>query len=229
MLQAVQSIDFTGRSLNELAVLVQQGEREAFRHIVQRCNQRLFRVAYAVLNDNDEAEDALQEAYIHAFRRIETFRGTAQLTTWLTRIVLNECYGRIRKRHPTVGLEQLETAQVSASVINFPTRPAMNDPEKDVTRMQMRTHIERAVGHLPEKFRVVFMLRDVEGCSTEETAEILGVSAATVKTRLFRARRKLRKELHRQLSDSLDGTFAFLGTRCARLTDRVMRRLDQTG
>lgn len=226
MSQLEQAIEFTEQSLNELAVLVQRGHREAFRHIMQRCNQRLFRVARAVLNDDDEAEDALQESYINAYRHMDTFRGDAELTTWLTRIVLNECYRRLRKRRPTVGLDQVDIAQAASRVVDFPTRFGMDDPARNVTRMQMRELIEQAVTHLPEKFRMVFMLRDIEGCSTEETANILDIRAETVKTRLFRARRRLRKELHEHLTDSLDGTFSFLGPRCAHLTDAVMERLE---
>lgn len=227
MPQPRQAIDFSGRSLSELAVLTQEGHQEAFRHIMQRCNQRLFRTARAVLNDDDEAEDALQEAYVNAFRHIDTFRGEAELTTWLTRITLNECHRRLRKRRPTVELGQVG-AQTLSRVVNFPTRFGMDDPAQDATRAQIRELIERAVAALPEKFRVVFMLRDVEGCGTEETANILGIRPETVKTRLFRARHKLRKKLHEQLSDSLEGAFPFLGAHCSRLTDTVMLRLDAT-
>src|SRR5699024_2206664 len=146
----------------------------------------------------------------------------------LTRIVLNACYRRLRNRRPTVNLEQIENIDTSTRLLAFPMRYSMDDPAQTATRTQMRELIEQAVTPLPDKFSVVFMLRDVEGCSTEETAAALGIRTETVKTRLFRARRRLRKELHDKLSASLDDAFPFLGARCARLTDSVMQRIEET-
>ena len=222
---STEAIDYAALDLPGLVDLARSGHREAFRHLMQRCNQRLFRTARAVLNDDAEAEDALQEAYLHAFNGLQGFRGEAAVTTWLTRIVLNECYRRLRKRHPTVELEQAEAAHGDARILQFPTRFGMEDPASSVTRAQVRALIESAIAALPEPFRVVFMLRDVEECSVEETAEALGIRAETVKTRLHRARRQLRVALQESLQSSLDGAFPFLGTRCGRLTDAVMQRL----
>lgn len=222
-----QAIDYQAQSLGQLAALVQAGQQQPFRHIIERCNQRLFRVARAVLNDDDEAEDALQEAWIKAYQHMGSFRGDAQLTTWLTRIVLNECYGRRRKRRPTVGLEHLETAAGNSSVVNFPTRPGMDDPASNAAAKQLRRLIEQAVASLPQPYRLVFVLRDIEQCSTEETARTLGIRQATVKTRLFRARRQLREALKDKLATPLEQAYPFLGSRCAGLTDRVMRRINQ--
>ena len=219
------AVDFDGKTLAELAELTRRGENEAFRHIMQRCNQRLFRVARAVLSDDDEAQDALQDAYFNAFRHIGTFRGEAELTTWLTRIVLNECHRRLRSQRPTIGLDMLDTERGDAHVIAFPMRPGMDDPTLCAARVQMRGLIEQAISTLPEPFRLVFMLRDVEECSIEETASALGIRAETVKTRLFRARRHLRQTLRDRLINANGDAFQFLGARCARLTDMVMRRL----
>lgn len=225
MPQSSQAIDYANKPLTELAVMVQQGHREAFRHIMQRCNQRLFRVARAVLNDDSEAEDALQDAYINAYQHMDAFRGEAELSTWLTRIVLNECNRRIRSRHSTVDIDQIDTAQAGSRVLAFFTRYGMDDPAQSASRSQIRELIENAVSKLPDAFRTVFVLRDIEGCSIEETAALLDIRAGTVKTRLFRARRQMRKALREKVSSSLGETFPFLGVRCARLTDAVMQRL----
>lgn len=221
-----QAIDYASRPLAELAVLTRRGHREAFRHIMQQCNQRLFRVARAVLNDDDEAQDALQDAYLSAYRHIGDFRGEAELTTWLTRIVLNECHRRLRRRHPVVSIDEVDAAQAESRVVTFPSRYGMDDPVISAHGSQVRELIEHAVAALPEAFRVVFVLRDVEECSVEETAAALGIRAETVKTRLFRARRQLREALRETLSTSLGDAFPFLGARCARLTDAVMQRID---
>ncbi|HET8899187.1 MAG TPA: RNA polymerase sigma factor [Rhodanobacteraceae bacterium] len=219
------AIDYANASLNELATLARSGQREAFRHIIQRCNQRLFRVARAVLNDDNEAEDALQETYANAFRHIDQFRGEAELSTWLTRIALNECHRRLRARHPTVDIDTIEAIEETATILPFPPRFGMEDPANIAARGQYRGLIEHAVAALPEPFRLVFMLRDVEECSVEETAHALDIRPETVKTRLFRARRLLREALSEQLTASLGEAFPFLGTRCARLTDAVMARI----
>lgn len=218
--------DFASASLAELVALARGGEREAYRHIMQRSNQRLFRTARAVLNDDAEAEDALQDAYASAFAALGEFRGEAEVTTWLTRIVLNACYQRLRSRHPVVGLEQAEAAHDDSHILQFPTRYGMEDPANSAARVEIRGLIESAVGMLPEAFRVVFVLRDIEGCSVEETARALGIREETVKTRLHRARRQLRDALHDSVETSLHEAFPFLGPRCARLTAAVMQRLD---
>ncbi len=218
--------DYASASLAELVALARAGEREAYRHIMQRSNQRLFRTARAVLNDDAEAEDALQDAYTSAFAALGDFRGDAEVTTWLTRIVLNACYQRLRARHPAVDLEQAEAAHDDTHILQFPTRYGMEDPANSAARVEIRGLIESAVGMLPEAFRVVFVLRDIEGCSVEETAQALGIREETVKTRLHRARRQLRDALHDSVETSLHDAFPFLGPRCARLTAAVMQRLE---
>jgi len=210
----------------ELVRLAQAGERDAFRVIVQRGNQRLFRVARSVVRDDSEAEDVVQEAYARAFAAIGAFRGEAGIMTWLTRITLNEARGRLRGRRPMVGLDQLEAAQNNgAQVIPFPTSFGTDDPEVDAARMQIRKLIESAVDKLPEAFRVVFIMRDVEECNVEETAASLDLKPETVKTRLHRARRLLRQALDEKLATTMTGTFPFLGARCQRITDAVLARL----
>lgn len=209
----------------DLAAFARAGDREAFRAIMQRCNQRLFRIARAVVRDDAEAEDVLQEAYTRAFAAIAGFRGEAGIATWLTRIVLNEAHGRLRSRRPTTDLDEVEMAQASAQVLPFPGRNGPEDPEADAARAQIRRILEGAIDDLPEPFRLVFILREVEELSVEETAAHLGIRPETVKTRLHRARRRLREALDAQLADVMVGAYPFLGARCERITEAVLRRL----
>jgi RNA polymerase sigma-70 factor (ECF subfamily) len=228
-LRASGRIDYDGLAEAELVALAHAGHRDGFRVIMQRGNQRLFRVARAIVRDDVEAEDVLQEAYARAFAKFDTFRGEAGVLTWLTRIVINEARGRLRKRRLTVGVEQLEAAQASGGeVIMFPTSPAAQNPEADVARAQIRRMLEHAVDDLPESFRTVFILRDVDDCSIEETAAALGIKPETVKTRLHRARRLMRKALDEKLAATMTEAFPFLGARCQRITDAVLARLAPT-
>jgi RNA polymerase sigma-70 factor (ECF subfamily) len=220
------AIDYAALDDNALAARVQGGDREAFRHIMKRCNQRLFRAARAVVGSDAEAEDVVQEAYVDAYAKIGGFRGESAPLTWLTRIVLNEAYGRLRQRHHTVDVEHIESAQLDAgNVIAFPTSSANSDPAAALARDQVRRLLEKAIDALPEPFRVVYILREIEECSVEDTALALDLKPETVKTRLFRARRQLRDALHDQLASTMGDAFPFLGPRCDRITDAVMRRI----
>ena len=226
----IESIDWPALSDADLVARAQAGQRGAFRQLMQRCNQRLFRVARAVVHDDAEAEDVVQEAYTHAFAKLSTFRGEASLSTWLTRIVLNEANGRLRQRRqrPKVDIAAIGIAsREDPRVIAFPSRFGSEDPAATAARTQIRGLLEHAIDALPEAFRLVFVMRDVEGCTVEETAATLGIRAETVKTRLHRARRLLRVALHDSLAATLDEAFPFLGPRCARMTEAVLARLDR--
>ena len=146
------------------------------RAIMQRCNQRLFRVARAVVRDEAEAEDVLYAAYGKAFTRLDSFCADAALATWLTSIVLNEARSRLRRRRPAVEL----TPAVESRVVPFPGAETA-DPEAEAARAQARRLIERAVDELPEPYRLVFLMREIEECSVEGTAAALGLTAQTVK------------------------------------------------
>ncbi|MBV9833827.1 MAG: RNA polymerase sigma factor [Alphaproteobacteria bacterium] len=211
----------------ELVRRTRVGEREAFRAIMQHHNQRLFRVARSIARDEAEAEDVLQESYLRAFASLDAFRGESSLLTWLTRIVINEANGRLRKRRNVVGVEQIEAAQGrGADVIMFPFGETAMTPEQDVARMQIRRLLESAIDDLPDGFRVVFVMREIEDCSVAETAESLGIPEETVKTRLFRARRLLRSALNDKIAATVHDAFPFLGQRCERITEAVLARLD---
>jgi RNA polymerase sigma-70 factor (ECF subfamily) len=224
---AAHSPDLAALDDVALVQLARQGNADSFRIIMQRNNQRLYRVARSVVQDDSEAEDVVQQAYVNAFISLGSFRGDSSLPTWLTRITRNEALERLRRRRPVVDLEVLDAGPASGTsrVIPFPLMSESADPERAAAQSQVRHLIERAIDDLPEIFRVVFVMRDVEEMSIEETADFLGLPPATVKTRLHRARRQLRRALDEKLASTLTGAFPFDGKRCQRTTDKVMERL----
>ena len=221
-------VDFATLDDATLVALARAGRREAFRQVMQRCNRRLFRVARGVVHNDSEAEDVVQAAYVSAFEHLADFRGEASLATWLTRIVLNEANGRLRARKPTVEFDTIESLQQEGGrVIAFPTqsRFGSEDPAAGAARSEIRRMLERAVDELPEPFRLVFVMREIEECSVEDTATSLGLKPETVKTRLHRARRLLRAALHDTLATTMTDAFPFLGARCDRMTNGVLERI----
>ena len=192
----------------------------AFRTIIKTYNQRRYRIARGILRDDAEAEDVVQEAYVRAFANLATFRGDSSLATWLSRIVINEALGRLRKRRRTVAMPENPEAQI----IRFPLNPS-DDPERTMAQRQILALVERATDSLPDIYRMVFVARVIEGLSMEETADLLGVRPETVKTRLHRARSLLRKALDDEIGPVLLDAFPFAGRRCERLTKAVMGRL----
>lgn len=214
--------DLDAASDEALVALARQFNEAGVRALVQRYNRRLYRVARAVVRDDAEAEDIVQEAQMRAFEHLHSFRGESSYSTWITRIALNAALGRVRRRRPTVGLESVETRpDVEARVIIFPGSVIPN-PEQAMARLQVRELLEEAVEDLPEPFRVVFILRDVEDLSIEETAGHLGLKPATVKTRLHRARKLMREGLAQRMAASLPDLFPFAGARCERIADKVV-------
>ena len=213
----------------ELAALAERRDASAFRLIMERNNRRLFRLARSVLRDDAEAEDVVQETYVRAAAHLASFRGEARLSTWLARIALNEALMRLRRVRQTVEVEAIDAVrQQDAQIIMFPGVSVIIDPETAVAHAEIRRMIEQAVDELPEPFRLVFVMRDIEGMNVEETARYLGLRLETVRTRLFRARRLLRNTLDDALASALNDSFPFDGERCARLTEAVLVRLDLT-
>ena len=165
---------------------------------------------------------------MRAFTAIEGFRGEASLSTWLTRITLNEARGRLRRRRPSVALDALEAAQeAGAALVVFPRSISGLSPEREAARSETRRLMEAAIDELPEPFRLVFILREIEECTVEETAGQLDILPETVKTRLFRARKLLRQALCEKLASSVTEAFPFLGPRCQRITEAVLDRLEE--
>ncbi len=224
MQPAIRLPDATQLSDAELLALARRRDATAVRVLVARHNQRLFRVARGVLRDDAEAEDVVQETYVRAFTRLDGFRGEAALTTWLTRIALNEALGRLRRRRPQVGLAVLDALAEGDGIV-VAINPPTPQPDSEAGRAQVRAVLEAAIDRLPEIFRVVFVMRDIEGLSAEETGRLLGVRPETVKTRLHRARRQLRRSLEATFAASFGEVFPFDGARCAGMADRIVARL----
>ena len=197
----------------------------AFRAIMRAHNQRLYRIARGVVRNDGEAEDVVQEAYVRAFTHLDGFRGDSSLSTWLSRIVINEALGRLRKsRRRAETALPLEQAG-EARIIPFPLNSSNDDPERTMAQRQILRLVEKATDKLPDIYRAVFVARVIEGLSIEETAEVIGIRPETVKTRLHRARVLVRQELDEQIGPVLLDAFPFAGRRCERLATAVMERL----
>ena len=213
----------------ELARLCAARDAGATRHVITSNNQRLVRTAWSILKNRAEAEEAVQAAYLSAFAKIGTFEGRSSLSTWLTRIVINEALGRRRsEERRRRNLEEEGIVVLDAYRETFMRGSEVESPDSAIAREQIRKLLEQAVAALPDTFRTVFVLREVEGLSSEETADVLGVPPATVKTRLFRARRRLQQMLAPEMGTALSGTFPFAGADCAALTERVLAALGLT-
>jgi len=206
---------------------LRQGDRGAARIVIQRHNQMLWRIARGMMGDDAEAEEVVQNAYVRALTSIGEFRGESSLATWMSRIVVNEALRRREQtRQPIDIADVVETLppdhQGSATMAPLP------NPEAAAAREQIRRLVERAIDALAPPFRVVFMMRIVEQMSVNETAARLGIPVATAKTRLHRANQQLRASLGAEFAAMFDGAFPFLGSRCERLTQAVLSRLEQT-
>lgn len=219
-------VDYASLGDPEVARRCAARDRGAIEHVIVANNQRLFRAAWSILKSRSDAEEAVQAAYMSAFANIGTFEGRSALSTWLTRIVINESLGRRRADERRRGYLKQEGVALMADYRDALMRGSEAEaPDVAVAREQIRKLIEQAVARLPDNFRSVFVLRDVEGLGSEDTAEILGIPVATVKTRLLRARRRLQEMLAPEMGAVLNGTFPFAGADCAALTRRVLERL----
>jgi len=210
-----------------LALRIGRRDERAFETMMRAHNRMLFRIARSILKDDSEAEDVLQEAYLAAYRNIAGFLGGAKLSTWLARIVINEAYARLRRRKRDSVVIPLEPAErgVVEAIMDEATAER---PEAAAMRSELRQLLERRIDALPEAFRVVFVLRDVEEMSVEETAECLELPPATVRTRAFRARALLRESLSRDLDTATADAFCFAGERCDRIVANVLERVRQS-
>jgi RNA polymerase sigma-70 factor (ECF subfamily) len=193
---------------------------------MRRHNARLFRVARAILKDDAEAEDALQDAYLDAYRHMDDFRGDAQLSTWLTRIVVNQSLMRLRrqKRERVIVSFDRGERQDQGQEVDVPDEKA-EPPSSAAMRAEVRRLLEQRIDQLPVAFRTVFVMREVEDMTVEETAACLGIQAATVRTRLFRARALLREALARDVDAATVDVFGFAGERCDRIVATVLSRI----
>jgi len=210
----------------EVVARVRAGETALFEILMRRHNQRVYRVARAVLKDETEAEDVMQQAYINAFTHLDQFAERAQFSTWLTRITVHEALARRRRRKAQAAssaADRDQDGEVMESLIAVEP-----DPERQAYAAELGHVLESAIDGLPDTYRIVFMLREVEGLSTSETAAGLALREEAVKTRLHRARAMLRRAITQRLGSISAQTFQFHATRCDRVVAAVLTRILQT-
>jgi RNA polymerase sigma-70 factor (ECF subfamily) len=206
----------------ELVERVLAGELSTYEVIMRRHNQRLYRAARAILRDDDEAEDVLQHTYVRAYQHLHDFAGEAQFSTWLTRIAVNESLARLKRRQRIS--DPAGTDQARGQTMDLLESPTPN-PEQRLLEVETRRVLEAAIDTLPEAYRVVFMLREIEEMSTAEAAACLELSEDVVKVRLHRARRMLRRELYARTGAASAQAFLFMGERCDRVVRSVLDAL----
>lgn len=217
------AIPITACALTDEEVIerVKAGETALFEVIMRRYNQRLYRVARSIIGEDGEAEDVTQDAYVRSYMHLDQFDGRAQFSTWLTKIVVYEALARLRKRKRLVGIDAASVSMEDGMNL----KSMAPSPEQEVLTHTMRIVLEAAVDRLPETYRSVFMLREVEGMSTAETAECLDLSEESVKVRLHRARSLLRKHIYSQTGAATTAAFQFMGARCDRMVSAVLNRI----
>lgn len=203
----------------EVVRRVLSGETGLYEVVMRRYNQRLYRAARSIVGDADEADDVVQDAWVRAYAHLAQFAGEAKFPTWVTRIAIHEALARIRKKSRSVQmpLNPDETEHEFAA--------AGPGPEVRAMEGEARALLEGAIGALPEAYRAVFVLREIEGLSTAETAECLEIGEENVKVRLLRSRRMLREELYARAGVASASAFQFLGRRCDRVLQAVMARI----
>ena len=202
-----------------------QDDTAEFEALMRQHNRMLFRTARAILHDDAEAEDVLQEAYIKAYAAMGSFRGEAKVSTWLARIVANEALQRLRKQNRRGAIVPLHSGVDVEEINEIPEGSMSKTPESAAERSEVRKLLEKRIDALPDAYRPVFMLRAVEEMSVEEVAEVLHIPAATVRTRFFRARSLLRESLASEIDNAYQDAFGFAGARCDRIVANVMARI----
>ncbi|MEO9103311.1 MAG: RNA polymerase sigma factor [Burkholderiaceae bacterium] len=209
----------------ELVELSVAGDDNAFAQIMRRYNRLLFRTARSILRNDDDAQEALQEAYLHAWRALASFRADAKLSTWLVRIVMNEALSRLRSQGSRiVSLHAVPDSDAPIAEMQMSGNPD-DQPDYLLMRAQVRQQIEARIDALPDTFRTVFMLRGVQEMSVEEAALALDIPEITVRTRFFRARSLLRRGLSRDIDVAMSDAFSFAGRRCDRIVESVLVRI----
>ncbi len=219
----------TEPALSDIALVQQavRGDDKAFEIIMRRNNRALYRAARSILQNDAEAEDAVQEAYLRAYQALDKFHGESRLTTWLTRIVINEALQKLRKHKQEAGTVSLENVVDLEMHLDTASsgKTAPDGPETAAMRAQTRKLLENKIDQLPSAFRTVFILRALEEMSVEETASCVGITEATVRTRFFRAKSLLRESLAKEIDMVFEDAFAFAGDRCDRIVGNVLERI----
>ena len=204
----------------EIVKKVIDGDTALFEVLMRRYNQRLFRVARSIVKNDLEAEDIIQEAYVRAYEHLGQFEGRARFSTWLTKIALYEAYGRVRR----IDQQKVDSLSVLAGQ-GLNVKSKGRDPEQQIYNGELQMLLEKAIDSLSDEYRSVFVLREIEGLSTAETAECLDISEENVKIRLHRARAVLQRELDSLAGANVNTAFQFLGARCDRIVARVLERI----
>jgi RNA polymerase sigma-70 factor (ECF subfamily) len=212
---------WTGSTDEQIVAQVLQGQTALFEVLMRRHNQRLYRAARAIVREDREAEDVMQQAYLNAYAHLRQFDGRAAFATWLTKIAVHEAIARARDqgRYEPLDTEAPRTTGTLMSVSSAP------DPERETFARELSTLLEAAVDDLPDGCREVFVLRQIEGLSTNETAQVLGVSDDVVKTRFSRAKAALRRDLFDRAGLAVDNAFTFHQSRCDSVVAAVFARI----
>jgi RNA polymerase sigma-70 factor (ECF subfamily) len=221
MERAIQVEAWASLSDAEIVDRVRAGDRFLFELLMRRYNTRVYRAVRAVLHGDAEAEDVMQQAYLSAFTHLDQYEGRAKFSTWLCRIAVNEAIARANRSGRVVALDDVP----EELIMHDPVKRERPNPEQELAGRELARLVEEAVGELDPKYRSVFMLREIEQLSTEETAEILAVGEGVVKVRLHRARLMLKEALYARAGAEASGLFEFHRTRCDRVVDRVMKAL----
>ncbi len=206
----------------QVVARVRTGELGLYELLMRRYNQRVYRIVRSVLLNDEEAEDVLQEAWVRAYQHLDQYKGQASFSTWVTKIAFYEALARTRKNRRWTPLEDAEGEIMPEAERR---QPVAETPEEQAIRMQLGGMLQAAVDGLPESYRSVFVLREIEHLSTAETAECLGLSEEAVKTRLHRSRALLRKDLEDRAGPAIAEAYSFLGVRCDRSVARVLERI----
>ena len=209
---------------DEVVARVLAGETSIFEIVMRRYNQRLYRVARAILRNDGEAEDVMQDAYVRAYEHLDQFAGRAKFSTWLTRIAVHEALARQRRGNRYQELEPM--SENDGDPMDGFASMALT-PEEQVSNSEIRSLLEEAVEKLPEAYRTVFMLRDIEEMSTTDTANALEISEENVKVRLHRARALLAKTLYERAGMERKEAFNFHAVRCDRVVKNVFERIQK--
>ncbi len=216
---------------HELVIRIRNGQLALFEVIMRRYNQRLFRIARGILRDDGEAEEVVQDSYIRAYEHLDEFQGPHGFSGWLSRIAINQALMRARRADWQTRqwvTERLDDAGQELTTMDRSTSTSPT-PEDAAYQNELRVLLQQAIDALPDPYRLTFMMREVEQMSVRETAACLGIESATVKTRVFRARRMLRRTLSKQVRAATSEAFGFAGHRCDRIVARVLARLSDDG
>jgi len=215
-METKKTMDYSHATDEEIVSMVMEGNVYPFELLTKRYNQRLYRVARGMNINDADCDDLIQQTFINAYEKIASFRGEAKFSTWLTRILINHCKMHHRKKNVVIDTDIMENPEIMEQALN----KTNTNPENDMLQAELKKILEEAIEYLPEDYRTVYLLREVEGMNVKETAQCLAISESNVKIRLFRAKAVLKNYLERYFTPS--DIFEFGNHRCDAVTKRVM-------